>query len=247
MLRAVIITLFLAAYTALLGPLFILHCSLTGSAELLYRVGVGGARFALRLGGVRVQINGLENIPVGVCIFVANHTSNVDPPAVVTAIPRRVALLGKKEVFRIPILGRVLRLADFVPVDRGNRAAAIESVNQAVEHVKNGVSYLVFPEGTRSPDGRLRPFKKGTFVMAIQAGAPVVPVAVAGAHKLMRKGSLTLLPGKVEVSFLPPVDSQAYTEERRDELRLRVQDAIASRLPPDQQPLPESAADRPAT
>lgn len=236
MLRTLIVGVFLAAYTVVLGPLFILHCILSGSPDLLYRVGVAGARFALRLGGVRMRVSGQENIPAGVCVFVANHASNVDPPAVVAAIPRRVALLGKKEVFRIPILRRALLLADFVPVDRSNRAAAIASVEQAVARMKKGVSYLVFPEGTRSPDGRLRLFKKGTFVMAIQAGVPVVPVAVIGAHKLMPKGSNALHPGTMEVHFLPAVDARPYAEEQRDELRARVQAAIAARLPAEQQP-----------
>jgi 1-acyl-sn-glycerol-3-phosphate acyltransferase len=236
MLRTIMVALFLGVYTVVVGPPLIVHCIVTGSPELLYRVGVAGARFALRLGGVRIRATGQENIPAGVCVFVGNHTSNIDPPAVVAAIPRRVALLGKKEVFRIPILRRALLLADFVPVDRSNRAAAIASVAQAVAHMKKGVSYLVFPEGTRTPDGRLRPFKKGTFAMAIQAGAPVVPVAVVGAHKLMPKGSNALTPGTVEVHFLPAIDARPFGEEQRDELRRRVQAAIAARLPGDQQP-----------
>ncbi|MGH9794426.1 MAG: lysophospholipid acyltransferase family protein [Candidatus Acidiferrales bacterium] len=237
MLRTAIVVSFLAIYTLLLGPPFILHCVLTGRPDLLYKVGVAGARFALRLGGVRIRAAGLENIPTGVCVFVANHTSNVDPPAVVAAIPRRVALLGKKEAFGVPILGRAFRLAGFVPVDRSNRAAAMASVDQAVAHLKRGTSYLVFPEGTRSPDGRLRAFKKGTFIMAIHAGVPVVPVAVTGAHQVMRKGSAAIHPGTVEVRFLPPVDSRAYPAEQRSALRTLVQDAIAAALPDAQRAL----------
>lgn len=237
MLRTFIAGGFLALYVLLIGPPFILHCLLTGSPELLYRVGVAGAKFALRLGGVRVRVTGRENIPQGVCLFVANHTSNVDPPAVVGAIPGRVALLGKKEVFRIPILSRALLLADFLPVDRGQRAAAIATAEKAVANLKRGVSYLVFPEGTRSHDGRLRPFKKGTFVMAIQAGVPVVPVALAGAHRLMRKGSSALSPGVVDVRFLPAIDAAPYGEQQRNELRTRVHAAIAAALPADQQPV----------
>ncbi len=135
MIRTLLIGVFLALYTLLLGPPFILHCVLTGSVDRLYRVGVAGARLALRLAGIRVRAEGLENIPPGVCIFVANHTSNVDPPAVVGAIPRRVALLAKKEVFRIPILARALRLGNFVPVDRSNRQAARRSLEAAAEHL----------------------------------------------------------------------------------------------------------------
>lgn len=236
MLRTAIVVVFLVLCILLVGPPFILHCVITGRPDLLYKVGVAGARFALRLGGIRIRATGLENIPTGVCVFVANHTSNVDPPAVVAAIPRRVALLGKEEAFGVPILGRAFRLAGFVPVDRSNRAAAIASVEQAVEHLKRGTSYLVFPEGTRSADGRLRAFKKGTFIMAIHAGVPVVPIAVIGAHRLMRKGSAAIHPGTVEVRFLPAIDSRGYTAAQRDVLRTVVQDAITAALPEEQKP-----------
>ncbi|MBI3405138.1 MAG: 1-acyl-sn-glycerol-3-phosphate acyltransferase, partial [Acidobacteria bacterium] len=111
------------------------------------------------------------------------------------------------------------------------------SVEQALENLKAGVSYLIFPEGTRSPDGRLRPFKKGSFVMAIRAGVPVVPVSVSGAHKLMRKGSLSLRPGIVSVHFGEPVDVAGYAVEQREELLAIVQRAVAKNLPEDQQPL----------
>ena len=104
MIRTLIVVLFLALYVLLLGPPFILHCILTGSPELLYRVGVNAARLALRIGGVRVRATGVENIPAGACVFAANHVSNIDPPAVVCAIPRRVGLLAKREVFRVPLL-----------------------------------------------------------------------------------------------------------------------------------------------
>jgi len=235
-IRTFIVVVFLALYIVLLGPPFILHCILTGSPELLYAVGIRAARWALRLGGVRVRARGLENIPAGVCVFVANHISNIDPPAVAGAIPRRVALLAKKEVFRVPVLAQALRRAHFVPVDRGQREAAQASVDEALAHLRAGVSYLVFPEGTRSPDGRLRPFKKGSFLMAIRGGVPVVPVAVIGAHRLMGKGSAALRAGDVEVRFGPAVDGSKYSEERRGELAAAIQDAVAAMLPDDQRP-----------
>jgi 1-acyl-sn-glycerol-3-phosphate acyltransferase len=140
----------------------------------------------------------------------------------------------------VPILGTVLKLAGFVPVDRAKREAAIASVDQAIEHLKSGVSFLIFPEGTRSPDGRLRPFKKGSFVMAIRAQVPIVPVSVVGAHKVMLKGELAVHPGSVTVKFHPPVDVKAYTMEQRDNLVARVQAIVASGLPEDQQPLPQN-------
>ena len=237
MLRSSIAVIFLALYILLVGPPLILHCLVTDSPELMVRLAVAGVRFALVICGIKVRVEGLQYIPQGVCIFVANHTSNADPPAVVGSIPRRVALLGKKEAFRVPILGTVLKLGGFVPVDRANSEAAIASVEQAIEHLKGGLSFLIFPEGTRSPDGRLRPFKKGSFVMAIRAQVPVVPVSVVGAHKVLLKGELAVHPGSVTVKFHPPVDVRAYAMEQRDTLVERVQAIVASGLPGDQQPL----------
>lgn len=240
MLRSSIAVIFLALYILVVGPPLILHCVVTGSPEVMVKLAVAGARFALVICGIKVKAEGLENIPPEVCIFVANHTSNADPPAVVGSIPRRVALLGKKEAFQVPILGTVLRLGGFVSVDRANREAAIASVDQAIEHLKSGLSFLIFPEGTRSPDGRLRPFKKGSFVMAIRAQVPIVPVSVVGAHKVMLKGELAVHPGSVTVKFHPPVDVKAYTMEQRDKLVAQVQAIVASGLPEDQQPLAQN-------
>jgi 1-acyl-sn-glycerol-3-phosphate acyltransferase len=236
MIRTIAAGIFLVLYLLTAGTAFILHCLLTRSPERLYRIGVAGARAALRIAGVRIAASGQENIPAGVCIFVANHTSNVDPPAVVAAIPRRVALLSKKEVFHIPIFATAMRLASFIAVDRASRESAIASVEEALRSLRAGVSYLVFPEGTRSADGRLRPFKKGSFVMALRAGVPVVPVSVVGAHRVLPKGAFAIRPGTVRAHFHPPVDTAAYSPESRDALMARVQAAVASALPAEQQP-----------
>ncbi len=236
MIRTIAVVLFLALYILIAAPVMILHCLITGSPERLYWVGVAGARWALRFGGVHTKVEGLENIPAGACIFVANHISNVDPPAVVCALPRRVALLAKKEVFRIPLLSRALRLAQMIPVDRADKTAAMESVEQALANLRGGTSYLIFPEGTRSPDARMRPFKKGSFILAIRAGVPIVPVSVAGAQHLMRKGSWSLNPGEVQVQIGQPISTGAYSIERRDELIGVVETAVAKNLPEDQQP-----------
>jgi 1-acyl-sn-glycerol-3-phosphate acyltransferase len=237
MIRLIIVTVFLTLFVLLAGPPLILDAALSGKADRLYRVAVWGVSFAVRLAGIEVRVEGLENIPPGVCVFVANHTSTAEPPAVVGAIPRRVSLLAKKEIFRVPIVGAALRAAQLVPVDRSDRDAAIASVETAIQYLRGGLSFLVYPEGTRSPDGRLRPFKKGSFVMAIRAGVPVVPISAAGAQKVMRKGRLTIHPGVITVRFHPAVDAAKYSLETKEELLERVHAAIASGLPPEQQPL----------
>jgi len=228
--------LFLILYGLLLGPFFILHAMLTGSVHLLYPFSIGGAQIGLRIAGVRPRAEGLENIPAGVCLFVSNHVSNVDPPAVVGRIPRRVALLAKRELFRIPLLGTAMRLGRFIPVQRDLPAAARASVRLARKYMHEGISYVIFAEGTRSRDGRLADFKRGSFLLAIESGAPVVPVSVIGTQHILPRGAFLVRPGVARVVFHPPVDVSQYSGEKRKELAERVRAAIASALPPDQQP-----------
>jgi 1-acyl-sn-glycerol-3-phosphate acyltransferase len=236
MIRTAIIAVFLSLWTLVLGPPLILLTLVTRSADLMYWVGVKGVVFITWAMGLRVGVEGLENIPTGPCMFAANHTSNADAAAIVGAVPRRLAIFGRKSLFDIPIVGLAFKLAKFVPVDRGNREAGINAVKQAVEYIKSGSSFLVYPEGTRSPDGRLLRFKKGAFIMAIEAGIPIVPLACSGAHRVMRKKSLVIQPGKVNVQFGKPILAAGYTIEQRDALAKQVHDAIAGLLPEDQKP-----------
>ena len=238
MIRTAFVAVSLSLCTLLLGPPLILITLVTKSATLLYWVGVKCLVWTTRLAGMNVTVEGRENIPPGVCLFAANHTSNADAPAIVGAIPRRIAILGRKSLFDLPIIGYAFYLAKFVPVDRENRDAALESVQVAVKYIKEGYSFLVYPEGTRSPDGHLRRFKKGSFAVAIEGGIPVVPVACSGAHRIMKKNSLIIRAGKVTVRFGKPIDASSYTVERRGELAERVHDAVAAELPEDQRPAP---------
>jgi 1-acyl-sn-glycerol-3-phosphate acyltransferase len=203
----------------------------------MYEVAMKTVRASLRLARIKVRVEGLQNIPQGVCIFAANHTSNVDPPAFIPAIPRRVSVLLKTELFRIPILSTAMRLAKFVPVDRADKEAAVASVEVALRVLKEGLSLAAYPEGTRSPDGRLKPFKKGTFAIAIEAGVPIVPVSISGAQHLMPKGEWTIRPGEIVVRFGLPVDASQYTMERRTELLARVEELVVAGLQEDQRPL----------
>lgn len=245
MIRTLAVVLFLGFALIFVMPFFIVWTFLTGSADLMYDVAMKTVRASLPIAKIRVRVEGLENIPPGVCIFAANHISNVDPLAFIPSIPRRVSILVKSELFRIPILSKAMRLAKFVPVDREDKEAAAASVDEAVQILKKGFSFAVYPEGTRSPDGRLRPFKKGTFVMAIEAGVPIVPVSISGAQHLMRKGEWTMRPGEVVVRFGPAVDASQYAMERRAELLARVEELVAAGLPEDQQPVHDDAAARP--
>jgi 1-acyl-sn-glycerol-3-phosphate acyltransferase len=236
MIRTAFVAIAMGLCTLVLGPPLILLTLVTKSATLMYWTGVKMVVWVTRIAGEKVTVIGRENIPSGVCLFAANHTSNADAPAIVGAIPRRIAILGRKSLFDIPVVGTAFRLAKFVPVDRENRDAALASVQEAVKYIREGFSFLVYPEGTRSPDGRLRRFKKGSFAIAIEAGIPIVPVACSGAHRIMKKNSLIIRPGKVMVRFGKPIDASRYKIEQRDELAQQVHDAVAAELPEDQKP-----------
>jgi 1-acyl-sn-glycerol-3-phosphate acyltransferase len=242
MIRTILVVLYLTLGLIFVMPWLILWSLLTGSPDFMYQMTMKAIRSGLRIAGIRVRVEGLGNIPSGVCIFAANHVSNIDPLAFVPAIPRRVSLLAKKEVFRIPIFSKAMRLAKLIPVDRADREAAASSVDIAVQYLKEGLSFAVYPEGTRSRDGRLLPFKKGTFVMAIEAGVPVVPVSIVGAQTLMRKGDWTMQPGEVTIRFGPVVDASNYSMDKRGDLLARVEALVAAGLPEDQRPLAASSS-----
>ncbi|HEV2616887.1 MAG TPA: lysophospholipid acyltransferase family protein [Candidatus Acidoferrales bacterium] len=230
MIRTFTAVTFLGLFILFAGLPVIAYSLLSGTSDFLFRAGKWGIRLSLRLAGVRVRTEGLHNIPPGVCIFAANHVSNLDPPAALIAIPRRISFLAKREVFGVPVVGTALRLGKIVAVDRSDRDAAIASIDQAVQYLNEGISFAVFPEGTRSKDGQLKPFKKGTFVMAIQGRVPVVPVSILGSRDRMPKGTLATIPGEILIRFAPSIDSTAYTMEERELLLARVQEAVAAGL-----------------
>jgi 1-acyl-sn-glycerol-3-phosphate acyltransferase len=242
MLRMVFISVFLSLYILVVGPPVILYSLITKNPDPVYWAGLKGVMFFVRAIGVRVSVKGIERIPEGACLFAANHTSSADAPAIVGAIPRRIAVLLKESLFKWPIVGQAFRSVNFVPVNRSARDSAIASVEKATEAMKNGQSFLIYPEGTRSPDGRLQEFKKGAVVMAIKAGVPIVPMICSGAHRIMEKKSLVIHPGEIEVEFLPPIDASQFSFEERDVLNQKVHDAMAAALPPDQQPIGFSGA-----
>lgn len=189
-----------------------------------------GIRMLLGLAGVRVMEHGREHlVRRGAVLYMANHQSNLDPPVLFSCLPGYISVLAKQELFRIPVLGLVFKVGGLIAVDRSNRDAAIASIDKAVAALKGGRPFLIFPEGTRSPDGRLLTFKKGPFFMAQQSGAPIVPITISGTRERMRKGSLRIEPGIVHVHYHAPVRPDAYAT--REELIAAVRRTIDSALP----------------
>jgi 1-acyl-sn-glycerol-3-phosphate acyltransferase len=211
--------------------LFIPWCWLTGNVLPLYK----GTRFMLssscRMAGVRFHVEGLERVPRDrACIFMSNHVSNLDPPALISLIPGRTSAFMKRSLMQLPILGTGFRQGEFIAVDRtGNAAAAKVSVAAAQRVLAKGVHITTFVEGTRSPDGRMLPFKKGPFFLAMGAGAPCIPVSIHGTESILGKGSLRMHPGAAHVIFHPPIDPASFAT--REELMQAVRTAIASGLP----------------
>ena len=232
MIRALVMLVFWGVCILIDGPLGILIAFLTGNIWPLYRSATWLAACGVRLGGVKVERRGLENLQPGRnYIFLSNHVSNLDPPVLIPAIPGRCSVLVKKELFRIPILGTGMKMADLVPVDRRDREAAIESVKAAIRVLQKGLHMVIFPEGTRSADGRLLPFKKGPFHLAMDSGVPIIPVTLLGTYERWPKHRFALHPGTVTVVFHSPLDPHTFSD--RDSLMTATVAAIASALPPE--------------
>jgi 1-acyl-sn-glycerol-3-phosphate acyltransferase len=219
-------------YVLLVGPPGMLLALVFGWRSLLYLLGHAGVWLALGLSGIRYRVLGKEHLPAGrAAVYCSNHQSNVDPPVLFDALHRRMHVLYKAELNRIPILARAFRLGGFIPVDRRNKEAAMRSIEAGARSIENGSSFLIFPEGTRSKTGELLPFKKGGFIMAIKAQAPIVPVAVWGGRAAMRRGSPLVYPARITISVGPPIETAGLTLGDRDELIERVRAAIAGMLP----------------
>lgn len=242
MIRAALLLLYFAIYTIVAALVGFPVVFATGSFDFLYRIAVRGALFGTRLVGVRSETVGRDQLdPHQTYIFMANHVSNIDPPVFVPLIGRRVFILVKKELFRIPVLGYAMRKAQFIAVDRQNRDAAVESVKKAIEVLRSGMSMMAFPEGTRSRDGRLLPFKKGPFYLAMDSGTPVVPVTIVGAHEAWPKGHFRITPGKVTIVFHPPMDPQAFAsrEHLMQAVRTKIECALPEKYRSTSQPEPQ--------
>jgi len=234
MIRTLLMLTFWAIVLPIAALIFFPWVFLTGDIRPLYRVGMWGAFTGVRLAGVRVQTVGLGNLnPSQTYIFMSNHVSNIDPPLLLPLIPGRTSVMAKQELFSYPILGRAMRMASLVPVDRGNRDAGIAAVRAAEEVVKQGIHMTIYVEGHRSFDGKLLAFKKGPFYLAEECRVPVVPVTISGTHYVMPKKRFAIKPGLVTVIFHPPIEPAEFGS--REELTEKVRAAINAGLPQEYQ------------
>jgi 1-acyl-sn-glycerol-3-phosphate acyltransferase len=201
-----------------LGPSFAHGCARSWS------------RWGLRMAGVRVEVEGEERIPEGPVIFMGNHQGNFDILSLTVAIPRRFSWLAKEELFRVPFFGGAMRRAGYISIDRSDGRRALRSIEEAARTIRSGVSVVIFPEGTRTTDGNLLPFRKGGFLLAAKAGVPVVPFTINGSMNVNPRNRLELYPAPISITFGDPIPTSGEGEFRRAELPERVRGAISARL-----------------
>ncbi|MFN0109527.1 MAG: lysophospholipid acyltransferase family protein [Blastocatellia bacterium] len=202
-----------------------------GVKEFIFPYAKFGCRIWLWSAGARVHVKGRENLdPNQSYLFIANHQSNLDPPLLFIHLGHNTGGIAKKELAKYPILKQAFPLAHIVPIDRRNRASAIESTKLGAAELQKGHNLMAFPEGTRTTDGKVLEFKKGVFFMALEAGAPVVPVAINFTGRVMPKGRKVVTPGDVFVEILTPVSTAGYTEETIADLVEIVRNQIVGRV-----------------
>jgi 1-acyl-sn-glycerol-3-phosphate acyltransferase len=231
MIRTIIMLIFWALAAPVAAIIGFPASFIMGDVRVLYRLFMWGA-------WAGVWTIGLDQFDhARSYIFMTNHVSNLDPPIQIPLIPKRTSVMVKKELFKVPILGRAMRMGSMVPVDRGNRDAGIEAVRAAKSVVEQGLNMTIYVEGKRSFDGKLLPFKKGPFYMAVECGVPVIPITIVGTHYTMPKARFAIKPGLVTVIFHPPIEPKDFGS--RDCLMEKVRAAIDSGLPEElRQPAP---------
>jgi 1-acyl-sn-glycerol-3-phosphate acyltransferase len=218
-------------YVLVTGLVGMLLATVFGWVGLLYIFGHGGVYLGLWLCGIRFKVAGRGHLPLDrAAVYCSNHESNVDPPVLFTALHPRMHILYKHEIDQIPVLARAFRMGGFIPIDRRNKEAAMRSIEKGAAALRAGSSFLIFPEGTRSRTKEMLPFKKGGFIMAIKAGAPIVPVAISGGRDAMQRGSAIIKPVNISIRIGQPIETSGVHLDDRDQLIALVRQRITALL-----------------
>lgn len=231
MLRAYLYLLFFVPFTLLCSITAIVGTLFDANGAFAHKCSRFWSRWGLSLAGIKIEVEGLENVPGdGPLIFMGNHQGNFDILALSLAIPRRFSWIAKKELFAIPLFGEAMRRAGYIPLDRSDGRRALKSMNAAAERIRSGSSVVVFPEGTRTKDGSLLPFKRGGFLLAAKAGVPILPFTINGSMKINPRNRIELYPGTLRISFARPVATATGQDKDQAQLMEQVRLAIATGL-----------------
>ena len=227
MLRTIITIATVIIVTFIASSITIIFGIFGPYSKFIYYVAKFWTNSILFAGGVKLRIEGLENIKKSKSyLFIGNHQSYFDVLAVFSAIPLTVRFMAKKELFKIPVFGWALHTSGTIRIDRSNRIRAIKSMNNALARIRNGVSVVVFPEGTRSEEGKIRSFKKGGFVLAIKGGITIVPISISGSRFILRKHKNRIFPGEIKIVIADPIDTKDYSYREREKLSEHVRNII---------------------
>ena len=230
--RSVTFLFVLVISTFLWGIMAILIARLAGRADLAHICGRMWGRWNLRAAGVKVRVKGLEHLVQGPAIYAANHQSMFDIFVVLAELPVQFRWLAKEELFGIPLFGQAMSSIGYIPINRSDRRQAFRSLEEAAERVRQGTSIVIFPEGTRSPDGVLQDFKKGGLILAIQSRQPVVPVSISGTYRILPKAQFFgIRPGRARLTIGEPIPTEGLEIKDRGVLLERVREAIRRHLP----------------
>ena len=228
MIQSIVPIVWLVASTAVFSALAIVASLFTRTGELPHLVARTWARSVLWVSRIRITVEGMENIDKGgSCIFMANHASQFDIHVLLGHLRVQFRWLAKAELFKIPLFGYAMRRAGYISIDRSNRRSAFLSLKRAGETIKNGTSVVIFPEGTRNREENIAPFKTGGFVLAVDAGVPIVPVVIHGTRQIMPKNRLRITPGCVRLEIKRPIPTTEYTRKTKNDLLERVRQVIS--------------------
>jgi 1-acyl-sn-glycerol-3-phosphate acyltransferase len=223
MARTLIIILGIILVTAFMAVMAILVSFVTAGGDTAHKVGRIWAKCILALSNIRVTVKGLSNLEPGRSyIYMVNHMSNFDIPVLQAFLPVQFRWLAKAELYKIPVFGYAMKRAGYISIDRSDRKSAIESLNKAVKIVRDGISVVIFPEGTRSRTHNIQPFKKGGFFLAVDSGAPIIPIIIYGTERIMPKKQMLIKSGDVTLEIAKPINSSDYTRKTKNDLMDKV-------------------------
>jgi len=231
MIRTIFVWFCIILGTVVFGSLSVMTYPFDRKGTFIHRYGRLWGRFSLFANRVKVTVSGLEHLKrEGPYVFMANHQGSYDIFALLAHLPYQFKWLAKKELFSVPFLGWAMSAAGYVSIDREGTRETVKAMNEAAQKIHDGMSVVIFPEGSRSPDGSIQPFKKGGFTLAVKSRVPIVPVAITGSRGILAKGRMTVLPGEIRIRIDAPIETEPYALKDRGFLMGKVKETISKNV-----------------